>query len=292
MPEQSFVPEGAYSQSKDTELSKRKQEIKNALPAKQELAEMLFAHISAKYIEDRKHSTNSAMEEGFIAGELAELLVEKEFTLFPINIEGVDEYFEKSENDRRSEDRLLGYLNHPAPRDPGRNPDLAWLDMKNMTVKIIGEVKTSRQLDVRCYKQMLPSGTEANLHNSIDIINGDTELRHDIFGINPDTNQPYIGRVDSNLRKVLFLPQDTDISDENLRKLFLRFDPSYEKGKKGMVDQQINKFIEMINQNKIILKKYSFDRKEISDMVKDIYPLVVEISKRKQQEAEQEFPNN
>ena len=268
----------------DDDTKARQEAILKNLPGFEELVQRLYGHLQSQYQEgylDEKNKSE-AKEAGMVAGGLGEILAEAEYDQISLVVGGQELVRSTEKSDHEVAEKLLGVLHNPdilireddPEYDIGRNPDMAWLDVNNRTVRVVGEVKLTRKLDLRCFKQLKPTGFIANIKDTIKYLNKYSRIGKRVFG--EVDNKPQKGSVSEDVVEVVFLPRDTDITENNWENLIKT---RKEDGKNGLDASQVAEFKELLKSGKVRLAHFSFSRREvrelsrvIMDRMKEKYP--------------------
>ncbi len=254
------------------EVSASQEEVLRWLPPIDDLVERLYGHLRTRTIEGNDVSEINLG--GVVAGELAEILVAAEYSQVPVVVDGKEMPRSTELTDINTSERLLGVLRNPnvlnLASEVRRNPDLAWLDTENRVVKMLGEVKITKQLDQRCFYQLRPSGFIENVRRTVEVLNADPKSGKEVFGADPSTGEALKGRVASDVREIVFLPRDTDISEANWDKLILRKKSPDDKQDKGLYAHQADEFLELMRSGKVRLTTFSFSRAEIAELSREL----------------------
>lgn len=260
------------------EIERRQEKILRQLPPIGELVQRLYGHLQAAYLEgDLKAGRATEHDErARIAGELAEILVTTEASLFSLVLGDRKLVGPPEKADKETSEKLLGVLHNPEIIHLGeavhRNPDLAWLDIEKRTVKAIGEVKLGKKLDERCFRQLRPTGFVENVRRTIEVLNANPKLGREIFGTDPETDEILKGGVASDVTEIVFLPRDTDISRSNWKNLIL----TKVEDQRGLYGGQVENFLSLMESGQIRLARFSFSRKEIDELSREIMARIKE----------------
>lgn len=242
----------------DEKTKERQEAILNNLPNFDELAERLYGHL---------RNENKLEDVSSLAGELGEILTQAEYDLYPLVIDGRELARSAEKSDRKMAERLLGVLHNPEILIPGgrryRNPDLAWLDVKNRVVQIIGEVKITKSLNSRSFQQLKPDGFIANIKGTINYLNRKPKYGKEIFG-QDEAAQALKGGVSDSVFEVVFLPRDTTITKDNWQNLIKT------SGNDCLNPNEAEQFLELFNSGQVKLAVFSFSRREIDELAKGL----------------------
>lgn len=255
------------------EIERRQEKILRQLPPISDLVQRLYGHLQAAYTEGDLRAGRSTEhdERARVAGELAEILVTAESSLFSLVLGDRKLVSPPEKGDKEASEKLLGVLHHPKvlhlEKEVGRNPDLAWFDIEKRTVKALGEVKLTKKLDARSFRQLGPLGFENNLKTTIAVLNARPELGKEVFGIDPETGEVLRGGIDPDVAEIVFLPRDTEIKEENRGNLILSIK---EDPVKGLDEKQVKAFLKLMKEGKVRLALFSFSRKEIDELSREI----------------------
>lgn len=275
MPEPGF-PEQPQRREKSsppaTELlpdpTDRQKQILSALGSIDDLSQRLFGHLKDNYGQK-----NPDRQKKLVAGELAEILVMAEFGIFPVTLNGEELVSVPAASDKTISEFLLGALRIPAMfglGEGGRNPDIAFIDAKGGIIRAAGDVKIGKMLDPRALKQLKRSGFRRSINILINNLNQRDDLRRKIFG-SDDGGNVIRGRVAEGFFQIVFLPSDTDTTPDKWDNLLIPIEALPEKQKqKGLTQEEINSYKQLLSQGHVKLVNFSFSRQEIGEMTKKL----------------------
>lgn len=247
------------------ELKDRQSEIIKRLPSLDALTEQLYGHLRSLYLKS-KGGGNETSDASLVAGELAEIITKAEYDHYPLILDGQEPIQPPEKTDQLVAEKLLGVLHNPdiliREFETKRNPDLAWLDIKNRVVRVIGEVKLTKSLNLRCFKQLRPDGFIANIKRTINFLNNHAKFGRSVFGTD-ENNQPLKGGVSDDVIEVVFMPRNTVITPDNWKNLIRA---SQNDKKEGLSSSQAEEFIGLLRDGKVKLAHFSFSRREISEL--------------------------
>lgn len=179
---------------------------------------------------------------------------------------------EMQEDESEQAKELLKLLHNPKQYDPtgelrhGRNPDLAFVqvDENGITINGVGEVKSGKHLDRRCYSQLSDTGIRKTLEKTVEWLN-----RHrgqlEGWGLPALAQTEGEFNISDKFKQTLIVPRNMDISNPI-----------------GMINDRdfgdhkmFGDFLRLLRDpEKMIIKQSCFSSKDLDKMTETILPEV------------------